>query len=335
MTTAISFNGVSFAYCNTPVLNDVSFALPTQSISVLFGPSGSGKTTCLRLIAGLETPSSGAIQLFGNDAAALQPHQREVGYCFQEPALWQAVTVSDHIRLCLKNGKADKQAVQPILQEYYLEHVAHHYPNQLSGGEKKRLDFARAAASTPKILLLDEPLSSLEEPLREELIQTIEHCRENGGTVVAVTHQRDEMFTLAEYMVILHNGSVMNEGKPEEVYHHPKNRMTAELLGLKNIFPVTVENGIIRTPFGSMKTDCQENGEWLAGCSVHDIELSLHEPENAVITSSTFHAGAYFVKMMMDGKPYQAETCQHWEKGKPIRAWLKQSPVLIGNKPKL
>lgn len=329
MTNAIAFNGVSFSYGKHPVLHDVNFTIPSQSISVLFGPSGSGKTTCLRLTAGLETPRSGNIHLFDSDAISLQPNQREVGYCFQEPALWNAVTVHDHLRLCMKTDSANQEDIQNLLNDYHLQHVVNHYPNQLSGGEKKRLDFARAVASQPKILLLDEPLSSVEEPMRDELIQTIERCKANGGSIVAVTHQKDELFTMAEHIVILQHGRVMNEGSPEDVFHKPKNKTTAKLMGINNNFNVSINNGIMQTPFGAMNYEGDQNGEWLAGCPVNHFEIIEKEDANAVVKSCIFSSGIYRIKFMIHNQVMSVMNESPIQPGKKIDVKLKQIPVLI------
>lgn len=329
MTTAIEFNGVSFSYGNHPVLHDVRFSLPSQTISVLFGPSGSGKTTCLRLIAGFESSSSGNIFLLDQNADELNPNQRAVGYCFQEPALWHAVTVYDHIRLCMKNGTANDDAVQELLRDYHLQHVTRHFPSQLSGGEKKRLDFARAVASNPKILLLDEPLSSVEEPLRDELIKTIERCKAGGGSVVAVTHQKDELFTLAEHIVILQDGRVMNQGRPEDVYNNPQNQITARLIGLTNQFKVTFNNGVMHTPFGEVIPIKGESGEWMAGCSVYDFYCEENETGNARVESCVFHSGMYRITFVIDGQTFYAMSEMSFQPNQNISVKMKKVPVLI------
>ncbi len=326
MKNAVAFQQVSFSYESNCVLYNCSFHIPQNSISVLFGPSGSGKTTSLRLMAGLEIPSSGTISLLDSVSNSIPPNKRNVGYCFQEPALWPAVTVKGHIELCIKQNQ---ETVNSLLNKYHLGHVQHHYPHQLSGGEKKRLDFARAVAANPKLLLLDEPLSSVEEPLREELIQLIEDCRSQGGTIAAVTHQKDEMFSFAEHLVILHHGEVLNEGKPEDLYNQPKNRLTAELLGLKNLFEVECNNGIMHSPFGGFSYSEEINGTWLAGCGLHDFCVTVDTNGNGTVKACPFVAGNYLITFVVDGRTYQSWTEEKIEPENTVSVSLKNAPIKI------
>lgn len=223
---------------------DVSFEAGNELV-VLFGQSGSGKTTTLRCIAGLEKPNGGKITVNGtvyfdcHKRIDLPPQKRSLGYVFQNYALFPHMDVKKNITYGLK-GRTDQEKerrMKEMLQLLHIEGLEDHYPSQLSGGQKQRVALARALAPGPDILLLDEPFSALDMIVRMKLRERIKLIqKELNIPVLFITHNPVEAFTLADRVVVYHEGTVQQTGTPEEVFYHPKNRHVAELAGVTNIF---------------------------------------------------------------------------------------------------
>jgi molybdate transport system ATP-binding protein len=223
---------------------DVNFEAGNELV-VLFGQSGSGKTTILRCIAGLEKPNGGKIKVKEkvyfdcHKRIDLPPQQRGLGYVFQNYALFPHMDVKKNITYGLKgqNDSEKDKRMKEMIQLLDIEGLEDHYPGQLSGGQKQRVALARALAPKPDILLLDEPFSALDMVVRVKLREMIIKIQQDLNIpVLFITHNRVEAFTLADKIVILHDGKVQQVGTPEEVFYHPKNRHVAELVGVNNIF---------------------------------------------------------------------------------------------------
>lgn len=223
---------------------DVNFEAGNELI-VLFGQSGSGKTTTLRCIAGLEKPNGGKIKINEkvyfdcHKRIDLPPQQRNLGYVFQNFALFPHMDVKKNITYGLKGwtDQEKEKRMREMLQLLHIEGLEDHYPAQLSGGQKQRVALARALAPKPDILLLDEPFSALDMIVRMKLREKIKLIqKELNIPVLFITHNPVEAFTLADRVVVYHEGKVQQAGTPEEVFYHPKNRHVAELVGVSNIF---------------------------------------------------------------------------------------------------
>jgi molybdate transport system ATP-binding protein len=229
---------------------DVQFEVGNELV-VLFGRSGSGKTTTLQCISGLLEPNGGKITV--NDNVYFDCHkrinlpvqQRSLGYVFQNYALFPHMDVNKNIGYGLKGwDKEEKEKmIREMLQMLQIDGLENNYPSQLSGGQKQRVALARALAPKPDILLLDEPFSALDMVVRMKLREKIKEIqRELEIPVLFITHNHVEAFTIADKVIIFHEGRVQQTGTPEEVFYHPKNRHVAELVGLSNIFEDTVVN---------------------------------------------------------------------------------------------
>ncbi|WP_406660489.1 ABC transporter ATP-binding protein [Methanolobus sp. ZRKC3] len=233
---------------------EATFTLDAQleagnELVVLFGRSGSGKTTTLQCISGLLEPNGGKIIV--NDKTYFDCHkrinlsvqERRLGYVFQNYALFPHMDVKKNIAYGLK-GWADEEKEKRVREMLELLHIVgleDSYPSQLSGGQKQRVALARALAPKPDILLLDEPFSALDMVVRMKLRDKIREIqKELGIPVLFITHNHVEAFTIADRIVIFHDGKVQQTGTPEEVFYHPKNRHVAELVGVTNIFEDTV-----------------------------------------------------------------------------------------------
>ena len=228
------------SYQGEPLLRQVSFGLGEGEILCLLGPSGSGKTTLLRLLAGLDRPESGRIFLRGRDIGEVPPHQRNFGMMFQEYALFPHRNVRDNIAFGLEMQKMSaprrQQRVAEMLALIGLTDLAERRIDELSGGERQRVALARSLAPGPQLLLLDEPLGSLDRGLRERLggeIRTI--LKKMGLAAIFVTHDQGEAFSIADRIAVLHQGVLQQIGPPEEVYRAPINRLVAGFLGFANL----------------------------------------------------------------------------------------------------
>lgn len=327
---------ISLTFHENPVLREVSFAADPGVVTALMGPSGAGKTTCLRLLAGLEKPSSGEIhfgeEIFSSQEILLPPKQRRVGYCFQDDALWPALTVKDHLRVPLINStltpRSREERMHELLECFHLDTLKNRYPGQISGGEQKRLAFARALVCDPDILLLDEPLSSVEGTLREEIIKWIRSFRRPGRVILFVTHQLGEVFALADHIVLLDQGRVLQSGTVQEVYHAPLSRSAAELLGYRNFFPAEIRDGYLHTPFGSCENASKMTGK-LAAFLPEDLYVWPDEEGKAIAEVVQFAGAGYRIDVRMEETLYQAISPSEVKPGASVSIKMRRPPVLL------
>src|SRR6186713_1349055 len=237
---SITLDQVTKRYQGVPVVNDVSVEIGEGEFFVLLGPSGSGKSTLLRAIAGLTGVSHGRIALHGRDVTHVSARERGVGLVFQNYALFKHMTVADNIEFALRVRhvkRADRVSRRKeLLRLVALEGMDERLPAQLSGGQQQRVAVARALAHKPEVLLLDEPFGALDAKIREELRRTIRQGqRELGITTVLVTHDQEEAFALADRIGVMHQGRLLELGKPDDLYTRPQTRFVATFLGAANL----------------------------------------------------------------------------------------------------
>ena len=249
MTSAIAIERIGMEF-GTPgqglkALDDVSLDIRANEFFTLLGPSGCGKTTLLRLIAGFEQPTSGSIRLYGEPMQGLPPFRRPVNTVFQSYALFPHMTVAQNIAFGLEmqgKPKAETEAtVKAMLDLVRLPDVGSRRADQLSGGQQQRIALARALASRPKVLLLDESLSALDLKLRKEMqieLKRLQH--ETGITFIFVTHDQEEALTMSDRIAVLANGEVQQVGRPTDIYEQPRNRFVADFIGETNFLPAQV-----------------------------------------------------------------------------------------------
>ena len=236
-------------------LDDVSVQIRTGEFFTLLGPSGCGKTTLLRLIAGFEMPSGGSILLDGADITNLPPNKRPVNTVFQSYALFPHLTVAQNIGFGLEmmgRPKAEvKSTTARMLALVKMEPMADRKTSQLSGGQQQRVALARALAPSPKVLLLDEPLSALDLKLRKEMQIELKRLQlETGITFVFVTHDQEEALTMSDRIGVMSAGKLQQVGSPKEIYNHPVNRFVASFIGETNFLPATREGDLYRLDCG-------------------------------------------------------------------------------------
>jgi ABC-type Fe3+/spermidine/putrescine transport system ATPase subunit len=239
--SVLELRHVSKRYGGAPAVIDASFAVPSGQIFALLGPSGCGKTTTLRLIAGFVEPDAGSIEIGGRDMANVRPHERHVGLVFQDYALFPHLTVEQNIAYGLRQRGDARGAIArrvgEMLSLVHLDGFGARRPAGLSGGQQQRVALARAMAITPEVLLLDEPLSALDAKLRQELrfelkqILRVAHC-----TTLIVTHDQEEAMSLADEIIVMDHGRILQQGDAAAIYHAPRTRAVAEFIGRTNWF---------------------------------------------------------------------------------------------------
>ena len=227
------------------VCDHLNLDIPSGELVALLGPSGSGKTTLLRMIAGLETPDSGAVLFHGEDATFADVRQRNVGFVFQHYALFGHMSIFENIAFGLRvrpratrpSEEAIRRKVTDLLKLVQLDALAGRYPHQLSGGQRQRVALARALAVEPKVLLLDEPFGALDAKVRKELRRWLRRLHdEMHVTSVFVTHDQEEAMEVADRIVVMNEGRIEQVGSPDEVYDHPATPFVLKFLGDVNLF---------------------------------------------------------------------------------------------------
>ncbi len=234
-----------FAAGELPAVDGVSFEAPQGGITALLGPSGAGKSTVLRLIAGLELPDRGSIAIGGRDAASTPVRERNVGFVFQGYALFPNMTARENIGYGLRVRRRSKAeisgTVDRLLDLIQLRELGDRLPSQLSGGQRQRVAFARALATEPKVLLLDEPFGALDARVRQELRDWLHGLHEQTRvTTLLVTHDQAEALELAHHVVLMRDGRVAQAGAPQELYDRPADPFVAAFLGGANVLDARV-----------------------------------------------------------------------------------------------
>src|SRR6187431_2839448 len=238
---AIRLTGLTKEFGTVTAVDHVDLEIAAGEFFSMLGPSGSGKTTVLRLIAGFEQPTSGTIELFGQDVTAKAPFDRDVNTVFQDYALFPHMSVLDNVAYGLRVrgvGRAERrERAMKALASVRLEQYAERKPAQLSGGQRQRVALARATVVQPKVLLLDEPLGALDLKLREQMqVELKEIQRSLGITFIFVTHDQEEALTLSDRIAVFSNGRIEQLGTPAEIYERPQSPFVADFVGTSNIF---------------------------------------------------------------------------------------------------
>ena len=241
----LEVSGISKSFGGAAAVRGVSMSAERGEIVCLLGPSGCGKTTLLRLIAGLEEPDTGSVVFDGRVLDGLPPRERGFGLMFQDLALFPHMDVYGNVSFGLRMQRRSKEEVGrrvvDLLELVDLTGFARRRVHELSGGERQRVALARSLAAEPRLLMLDEPLGSLDRSLRESLQAHVRSIlKEVGLTAVYVTHDRDEAFAMADSMVVMERGEVVQAGSPEDLYLAPRSELVARSVGIKNVMSGTV-----------------------------------------------------------------------------------------------
>lgn len=256
--SALVIDRVRQTYGNTTAVDDVSFSLAHGEILALVGHSGSGKSTLLRIAAGLERPQSGRVLIGEREVSGankfVPPERRGIGLIFQDYALFPHMTALENVKFGLGKLHRDEadRAARQALDSVGLAAVANEYPHALSGGEQQRIALARALAPAPSALLMDEPFSNLDRRTRDLVRdETISVLRRNRATAILVTHDPEEAMRLADRIVLLRAGRIVQEGKAEELYHRPSSLFVARFFSEFDEVEGSVRNGMVDSPLGA------------------------------------------------------------------------------------
>jgi sulfate transport system ATP-binding protein len=248
---SIELRNVSKEFGAVAAVNNVSFSVKDGELMALLGPSGGGKTTVLRMIAGLEMPTSGDVFIRGQRVNNVSVQQRNIGFVFQNYALFKNMNVFKNIAFGLKIKKWKRSdthdRISELLKLFGLEGLEKRYPHQLSGGQRQRVAIARALAPQPSVLLLDEPFGAVDAKIRQELrewLVTLHH--ELNVTTIFVTHDQEEALEVANRIVIFSRGLLEQVGTPREVYEQPANEFVARFIGVMNVLETEVQGGVAR-----------------------------------------------------------------------------------------
>ncbi|MEV5510914.1 ABC transporter ATP-binding protein [Streptomyces orinoci] len=242
-STGVRLSGISKRYGTFTAVHPLDLSVPAGSFFALLGASGCGKTTTLRMIAGLENPSTGTVELDGTDVTALPPHKRPVNTVFQSYALFPHLDVYENIAFGLRRRglKSVRKQVEDMLELVQLGDLARRKPQQLSGGQQQRVAVARALINHPQVLLLDEPLGALDLKLRRQMQLELKRIQtEVGITFIHVTHDQEEAMAMADTVAVMNDGRIEQLGAPADLYEQPRTTFVANFLGTSNLITAEV-----------------------------------------------------------------------------------------------
>lgn len=296
----IKINNLTAGYGDVTVLDNFSLTLKPGQIFSLLGPSGCGKTTALKAISGLIPTSSGEISLSGkviqNKHKSLPPHARDIAFIFQDYALFPHLTVFENVAYGLRDlNKADTQArVAESLKLVELKDLDQRYPHELSGGQQQRVAVARALATRPKILLMDEPFSNIDTQVKTNIIQELrEILIERNIASICVTHSKEEAFAVSDKVALMHQGCIQQIDKPQELCLKPQKRWVAEFLQTGNIWPASETFWPISNISKPTENQTNTRGGWFF--LPHFIELNLSDKNTNICLKSQYFSGSHHV----------------------------------------
>ncbi|NBS30271.1 MAG: ABC transporter ATP-binding protein [Actinobacteria bacterium] len=344
VTVAVSLRGISKLFDSVAAVDSVDLDINDGEFFALLGPSGCGKTTTLRMIAGLEIPSSGSLQIFGDEVGSLPPNKRPVNTVFQNYALFPHMSVADNVAFGLRMRKVDKSEIADRVQQAIalvrMSGMENRRPSQLSGGQQQRVALA--------VLLLDEPLAALDLKLRQEMQFELKQLqREVGITFVFVTHDQEEALALSDRIGVMNDGRLLQVGTPEEMYDAPADRFVADFIGRSNFLKGTLE---------SPEVVCLANGQRIRVPLVDavtvgdDVQVSLRPervmicdvdtaPEgvarlSGIVENETFLGNSVIYRVALDWMTVEVETdhrpdVERHHAGEHVDLWWRDDAVAV------
>lgn len=299
--TFLELKNIHKKYGKFTALDHIDLSIKKGEFVCMLGPSGCGKTTLLRIIAGLENPTSGQVFINGRDVTKLPPGKRNFGIVFQSYALFPNMTVRENIAFGLDRRKFTKKEIaakiHDVLEQVNLADQIDKYPAQLSGGQQQRIALARALVVSPDFLLLDEPLSALDAKVRAKVRKEIRSLQQRLGiTTIMVTHDQEEALTMADQIVVMNNACIMQQGTPVEVYDQPNSPFVADFIGSINFFQTDIRSNANVTTDRTLIQKLSENQENIKACRPEDIEIVQKKSLNSfnvTIHDIEFHGYGY------------------------------------------
>ena len=316
---SISLDSVTVTYGNARAVNDIDLSIESGERFALMGPSGSGKSTLLRAVAGLEPLDTGTVRIDGEDVTRLPTHRRPVGLMFQEYALFPHMSVADNIGYGLRmlgvDRDAARQQVSSLLDLAGLHGFENRKPDSLSGGERQRVALLRTLAPEPSLVMLDEPLGSLDLALREDLLSQMRTIlTELGATTLYVTHDRTEAFAFAERLAIMRGGQIVRTGSPQQVWDDPRTTFVARFIGHTNVLTgraLGLDAAAVTVPPDALKL--AEDG---------DLEVQ--------IIDSVFTDGRYEIAAdLPNGERLRIDSLTPTDSGRKVRVAVDRSAVKV------
>ena len=260
---ALKISNVSFSYKKgAKAINNFNLEVRKGSFTTLLGESGCGKTTILKLISGFLQPDVGLIEIDGVNQNRIEPDKRKIAFVFQNYALFPHLTVKNNILYGVRNKKNENnyKIFEDTVKSLNLDNLLNRYPHELSGGQQQRVALARSLVLNPKILLMDEPLSSLDTKLREKVRDELKEIQQKLKiTTIYVTHDREEALSLSDKIAVIHDGKILQEGSPKELYFSPTNLYTADFIGHANFLKNNENTFLVRPQWFALSDDEQEN----------------------------------------------------------------------------
>ncbi|MBA8879431.1 ABC transporter ATP-binding protein [Phyllobacterium myrsinacearum] len=290
--SGLVLNGVTKQFGTFTAVENVQLSVPHGTFVCMLGPSGCGKTTLLRMIAGLDDPTGGSILLDDEDITKVPTHKRNLGMVFQSLALFPHLSVGENIayplRIRGKSREEQKKRVDELLSLIHLAGYGDRPVSKLSGGQRQRVAIARALALSPKLFLLDEPLSALDAKLREAMQVELRQLQQKLGiTTIVVTHDQREAMTMADTVVVMNGGHIRQAASPIEIYRKPADTFVADFIGSTNLIETTADNSGLASVFGhGVPGLVLPSGLQKATISVRPEDVHLTAPGNGAITGT-------------------------------------------------
>jgi iron(III) transport system ATP-binding protein len=312
--TELAVSGLTKAFAERPVLRGIDLEVPDNSLTAILGPSGSGKTTLLRVIAGFEQAGSGTVRLGGTivdgPGTHVPPERRRIGYVPQEGGLFPHLTVAANIGFGLPRRERGGSVITNLLDAVGMPGLGKRYPHQLSGGQQQRVALARALAINPRIVLLDEPFSSLDAGLRASIRADVRQLlHESGTAAILVTHDQDEALSMADQVAVLRDGVIAQYATPEDLYTRPVGPDLARFIGEANLLDGVLGSGSVDTILGALPVQAGEDlAQGPVTVLIRPEQITISEVNGSAdlagwIVSSSYHGHDAIVHVKLEDRP--------------------------------